>query len=218
MFNFANIDIVAMLIRLPVLLLSFTIHEFAHGLSAYLLGDSTAKRDGRLSLNPVRHIDPLGFIMLLVFRFGWAKPVMVNPNYLKNPKGDMAIISFCGPASNFILAFIFIMAYVPSLYLTGQAGHYVQLFLQEGLYLNLALGVFNMLPIPPLDGLKVFSAILPDRIYYRVMDVNGRIGMGIFLILVVTGLLSRIMMPLIQAVWQAYWLLAQKIYFFLPIG
>ncbi|MDR1540297.1 MAG: site-2 protease family protein [Clostridiales bacterium] len=213
-----NFDLLQFLVRLPVLLISFTIHEFAHGLSAYLLGDSTAKLDGRLSLNPIRHIDPIGALMILFIGIGWAKPVMVSTDRLKNPKGDLAIISFCGPLSNFILAFIFILLYVPaSFYLLPQDNaihRFIIMFIEQGFMLNIALGVFNMLPIPPLDGLKVFASILPDRLYNQVMYFNARVGMVLFLVLAATGLLSRIITPIDYAVMNAYFKLAGKIFSF----
>jgi Zn-dependent protease len=201
-----------MVSRLLALLISFTIHEFSHGYAAYLLGDSTAKHDGRLSLNPLKHIDVMGFIMLMVVGFGWAKPVMVDPRRLKNPKGDMAIISFCGPASNFIMAFLFVMLFPATSVLPEVIEEFAFIFLLQGFYMNIGLGVFNMLPIPPLDGLKVYSSLLPDEMYWRVMQFNSNAGSLIFLILAFTGMLSRILRPLVEAVAQAYLVLANSIF------
>jgi Zn-dependent protease len=176
------------------------------------LGDSTAKRDGRLSFNPLRHVDPIGLIMLMIVGFGWAKPVMVDPRRLKNPKGDMAIISFCGPASNFLLAFAFIMLYPLSELAPGIAGDFLAAFLIQGFVMNISLGIFNMLPIPPLDGLKVYASVLPDNLYEKVMNFNSRAGTYLFLILALTGILGRILNPLIGAVSQAYMHAAASIY------
>ncbi|MDR2751289.1 MAG: site-2 protease family protein [Clostridiales bacterium] len=212
MFRFSDMSPIEMITRLLALMVCFTVHEYCHGLSAYLLGDSTAKRDGRLSLNPVKHVDPIGLVMLMLVGFGWAKPVMVDPRRLKNPKGDMAIISFCGPASNFLLGFVFIMIYPLSNYVPGIVGDFLTAFLVQGFQMNIALGIFNMLPIPPLDGLKVFSAILPDDLYAKVMNFNSRAGTYLFLILALTGILGRILSPLISAVANAYMFAVSNIY------
>jgi Zn-dependent protease len=213
MLRFGNFNLLELATRMLALLISFTIHEFSHGYSAYLLGDHTAKRDGRLSLNPLKHIDPVGFILLMLVGFGWAKPVMVDPRRLKNPKGDLAIISFCGPASNFLLAFVFAMAYVPvATFGRGTFFEILTMFLMQGFTMNIALGVFNMLPIPPLDGLKVYASALPDDLYFKVMNFGSRAGTYIFLILAFTGILGRVLSPLSGAVMQAYAALVTKIY------
>ncbi|MDR1914915.1 MAG: site-2 protease family protein [Clostridiales bacterium] len=203
---FQNLDFVELIIRIPVLLIAFTIHECSHGLAAYKLGDSTAKLDGRLSLNPLRHIDPLGAIMLLVVGFGWAKAVMVNPYNLKNPKQDMAVISIAGPLSNFILAAVFtVLAVVTQAFLpVNTATNILNQFLMEGLYINIGLGVFNMLPIPPLDGSKVLGSVLPDSIYRVFLGFDSRYGMILFIILMFTGVLSWILRPMTSVVINAY--------------
>jgi Zn-dependent protease len=179
-------------------------HEIAHGFSAYKLGDVTAKNDGRLSLNPLRHIDPLGFLLMIVYHFGWAKPVMINPYNLKNPKRDMAIISLAGPMTNFILSILF---FIPLVALRDLP-EYLAMFAQEGFFLNISLAVFNMLPLPPLDGSKVFGSFLPDQIYYKFVHSNPRIGMGIILLLSFTGVLSRIIQPILYGVLNFYYFIA----------
>ena len=198
------------LIRLPVLLLSLTLHEIAHGFAAFKLGDLTAKKDGRLSLNPIRHIDPLGLLLLLVARFGWAKPVMVDPRNLKNPKKDMAIISLAGPLTNFVLSVLF---FIPWFVLQINElplvlPEYFYSFLELGIFFNISLALFNLLPLPPLDGSKIFGSLLPDHIYNKTVEFNPRIGIGILFLLSFTGLLGKIIIPMIIAVFDFYKLVA----------
>lgn len=214
MFN--NLSIMEMAIRIPVILLAFSVHEFSHGLAAYKLGDSTAKYDGRLSLNPLRHIDPIGLICLFIFRLGWAKPVMVNTAYFKDPKKDMGLTAFAGPLSNFILAFVTLLIYYPvsSFSLFGDAMWFIHMFFIECVFMNLSLGFFNMLPLPPLDGSKIFAAILPDQIYYMILN-NERIGFMILMMLVWTGSFSTILDPLVSTAFSGMIFIVSKIYFFL---
>ncbi len=167
------------------MLVNFIIHEMCHGWAAYALGDPTAKNDGRLSLNPVRHIDPFGALLILIAGFGWAKPVSVNPRFFDKPKRDMALTAMAGPMSNFLLAFLS----VGLMKLFPQEAYFVFAFslsptLLSVLYslcfylalINVGLGLFNLIPIPPLDGSKVLAAFLPDRIYWRYMSLE-RYGM-----------------------------------------
>jgi len=199
-------------IMLPALIFAFTIHEISHGLMAYLLGDATAKRDGRLSLNPIRHIDPLGLIFILFAGFGWAKPVMVNPNNLKNPKVDMALISIAGPISNFIMAFLAVMLMYPFLVLNLPM--YVIQVLSAFITLNIVLGVFNLLPVPPLDGSKVVAGLLPDALYERLPQFS-RYGMVILLLLMVTGVLADVIGPITGAIRDMLFDVTQFIYGFI---
>ncbi len=174
MFRLSNLNIISLLLRAIAVLLAISVHEMSHGLGAYFLGDKTAKAMGRLSLNPLRHLDPVGSLCLLVFGFGWAKPVVVNPNYFKKPKRDMALTALSGPLSNFIMALIgfvvFKLLTLTSLFYMGNfVGRYVVEFLSNLIWLNIGLGVFNLLPIPPLDGSKIFLPLLPSRLYYDIM-------------------------------------------------
>lgn len=139
-------------------LLCITLHELSHGAVAYSLGDDTAKRQGRLTLNPIRHIDIMGLLMMVFFRFGWAKPVPVNMNRFKNPKKGMAITALAGPVSNVIIAIVFLFLYgffFPILNGKSEIAGIVLDMLQITAYMSLGFAVFNILPIPPLDGSKV---------------------------------------------------------------
>ena len=180
-----------LLLQVIPALLCIMIHEICHGAAAYALGDRTAATQGRLSLNPLRHIDWFGLLMLAVFHFGWAKPVSVDMRNFKNPKRDMAITAFAGPLSNFLLAalalFLYGLLYAP---LRGSdAGYFCLTLLNTMAYLSISLGLFNLIPFPPLDGSKVLFAFLPDRAYLRLM-VLERYGMLVLILLVVV--MSRV--------------------------
>lgn len=177
----------------PATLIAITAHEFSHGLVSYWLGDPTPKKDGRLSLNPLHHLDLIGTICLLVFRFGWAKPVMVNPQCYKRPKQGMALTALAGPLMNFLLAFLFLGAYVGLYRLSsgeteGILG-YLTLLCQYTAIMNIGLGVFNLIPLPPLDGSKVLGAVLPQRTYFQIMKYE-RYGGLVMIVLLYTGVLS----------------------------
>jgi len=197
MFGF-NLELFILLI--PPLLLALTIHEFAHGFVAYLLGDPTAKNAGRLSFNPLKHLDPLGTIVLFVTQaIGWAKPVPVNPNYFKKPWRDMAIVSFAGPASNFLLAIFFgIIFHI--LYNLGQGGSNWTPLLKMaylGIQLNIGLAIFNLLPIPPLDGSKILAKFLPLDLRARFLQAEF-IGFLVIMLLSLTGLLGKLIYPVLK--------------------
>ena len=174
-----------LLLRVIPALLCIMIHEICHGAAAYALGDRTAATQGRLSLNPLRHIDWFGLLMLAVFHFGWAKPVSVDMRNFKKPKRDMALTALAGPVSNFLLAalllFLFGLLYRPA----GEsgAGSFLLRLLNDAAFISIALGLFNLIPFPPLDGSKVLFAFLPDRIYLRLM-VLERYGMLVLMVLV----------------------------------
>lgn len=171
-----NFDLHALLqlaIRTAAVVLCITVHELCHGYAAYALGDRTAKRAGRLSLNPLRHIDPSGFVMLLVAHVGWAKPVPVDMHHFKHPKRDMALTALAGPASNFLLALAALGGGTLLLKVwpeqTGAAFAYIFFFLCYIAVLSVGLGLFNLIPIPPLDGSRLMACVLPDRLYYALM-------------------------------------------------
>jgi len=168
-----------------------------------MLGDATAKRDGRLTLNPIRHIDPLGLICILLFQFGWAKPVMVDPRNLKNPKVDMALIAIAGPISNFVMAFLSLLILIPVVMAVPNIPPLVIQAVAQFSRLNIILGIFNMIPIPPLDGSKVIGGILPDPLYIKFTSL-GRYGMLILLVAMFAGLTGQIVFPLAQTIFDAF--------------
>lgn len=172
--------LLGMLAQVAAILLCLTVHEASHGLAAYALGDTTAKSMNRLSLNPLHHIDPIGLLMMFVLGFGWAKPVPVNMGSFRNPRSGMALCAFAGPASNFILAFVSILL-CRILYMMPFAGVFVEFLLMTAIF-SIGLGIFNMIPIPPLDGSKVVFSFLPEKTYYTLMQYE-RIGMLVLLAL-----------------------------------
>lgn len=178
------------LISLFCVLLSLTLHEFGHGLAAYAMGDKTAKSSGRLSLNPIDHIDPIGAICLFLFGFGWAKPVPVNPYNFRRPKGGMVLTSLAGPLMNFIIAFIamLIMTLIGDIRFSSQGiGFDLATVCYTICYylmiMNLGLGIFNLIPIPPLDGSKVVGAVLRTDWYFEYMKYE-QFGFIILIILI----------------------------------
>lgn len=179
MFNFSQERILSLLYALPAILFCLSVHEFAHGYVAYKLGDTTARNYGRLTINPVKHIDPIGFIALLFAGFGWANPVPVNMRNLKNPKRDMALVALAGPLSNLVCAFVFGFVYIFAYRL-----YFGQMFTAEFsekaatlwvailnilgsfVYINIGLAIFNLIPIPPLDGSRLVDSLLPAKAYF----------------------------------------------------
>ena len=191
-------------------LICITLHELAHGYVAYRLGDDTAKRAGRLTLNPLRHIDIMGLLMMIVFKFGWAKPVPVNMWKFKNPKKGMAITAAAGPIANLLIALVFLFLYgflFALLHRPGRSLNWLLEMLYITAYLSIALAIFNIIPTPPLDGSKVLFSCISDRSYTKLMYYE-RYGMIILLVLVL--LLSRTSLdPLSRA---AYWVM-DKLFF-----
>lgn len=189
-----NFHITPLLYSLPGIILAFTIHEYSHALAAYMMGDKTAKQYGRLTLNPIPHIDPLGFLCLIVTRqFGWAKPVPVNDLNFRNRKKGMLIVALAGPVSNFITALLIAVAY-PLLYdVTGTA---VKTILQIAYMINLGIGVFNLIPIPPLDGSRILDAFLTgkQKLFMRRYAMYSNV---IMLMLIFSGIIGTILGPVI---------------------
>ncbi len=179
-------------------LICITLHECAHGWAALALGDTTARDSGRLSLNPFKHFDIMGFVMMAFLGFGWAKPVPVDMRQFKNPRGGMALTAAAGPACNVVITAVCLFLYGLLVPLLGDRGwgNYVVITVYRTAYLSLSLAVFNILPIPPLDGSKVLYSVIPERSYWNLMRYE-RYGMLILLVLVVTGVLSG---PLSKAV------------------
>lgn len=154
------------ILRIPAILIALTFHEYAHGWIAYKLGDNTARDQGRLTLNPIQHLDLLGTLMLLAGPFGWAKPVPVNGRNFSNPKRDILLVSLAGPVSNIILALIFgySMRILYSFYPEAIAIPHLQSFFQLVILLNIGISFFNLIPIPPLDGSNILMGLLPNRL------------------------------------------------------
>lgn len=177
---------------LPSILLALTIHEYAHGFIAYKLGDPTAKEAGRLTFNPLAHLDLMGTIAIILIHVGWAKPVPVNPYYFRNPKRDMIWVSVAGPASNILLAFIFGFLF-QLLHFYGLLMQHPVLYIMisSSVFINLILAIFNLVPIPPLDGSKIVGGLIPLQ-YQRLWEAFERKGMFILLGLIMIGFMLRI--------------------------
>ncbi|TYO95581.1 site-2 protease family protein [Desulfallas thermosapovorans] len=188
-----------LLLLLPAILIGLTFHEFAHGWVAYRLGDNTARNQGRLTLNPVAHIDPIGFIMLILFKFGWAKPVPVNPYNLRtDPARGMLLVSLAGPTANLVVALATaILLGLGFLRLLPYADYfYYMLYLT--LQINVVLAFFNLIPVPPLDGSKILAGLFPRHTQFIYgMETYGTV---ILLILLFTGVLGKILWPLVSFV------------------
>ena len=189
------------LLRVASVLICLILHETCHGVAAFFLGDPTAKRNHRLALNPLRHIDWLGLAAMVLTGVGWAKPVPVNPNYFKRPKLGMAITALAGPVSNLLLALWLLFGV--RVMLNGSASEIWVMFLLDTAILSIGLGVFNLIPIPPLDGSKILAALLPDKQYRWLMRYE-RFGMLVIMLLVVFGALSGVVGPIITEIFRIF--------------
>ena len=189
-----------LIILAPPFLFALTLHELAHGYVAYQLGDPTAKNAGRLTLNPIKHIDPLGVIAFVIMKIGWAKPVPVNPNYFKNPQKGMLLVALAGPGANVVLAIasailtkFFIMLPVLPLFILQP----LVSMLVASVWINIMFAVFNCLPIPPLDGSKVLMGLLPPSLVRSYIKLEP-FGFILLLVLFYTGIIPKFILPIIR--------------------
>lgn len=192
---FSAEGLIRLLYFLPIFLITITVHECAHGYIAYKMGDPTAKNMGRLTLNPFKHMDPIGFVMLMIVGFGWAKPVQINPRNFKNPKAGMAVSALAGPASNILMAAggAFILGFINFLYFNyaKQQSTFVEMarvFFNYFMMLNTYFAVFNLIPVPPLDGSRIVTYFLPPKLgyYYNYLE---RYSFLVLFLLLYTGIL-----------------------------
>lgn len=188
--------IISILLTLPIILLSLSLHETAHGFAAWRLGDPTARNLGRLTLNPMKHLNPLGFLCMMVAGFGWANPVPVNARYFRKPRRDMALTSLAGPVSNLLLALVFLLllrflglgvlweqVFLAPSEFTRNLAYFAILFLYYGVSMNVTLAVFNLLPVPPLDGSRILFLLLPPRLYFKIAPYERYIVIAVMLLL-----------------------------------
>ncbi len=200
MLNLSNFPYI--LLSLLAVLVALTVHEFFHALAAYKLGDNTAAAYGRLTLNPLKHLDPLGALCMLVFHFGWAKPVPINIRNFRKPKRDFALSALAGPMSNIALGFIFALIYLLcAKFLKFTDNKFLDVLINNTIYfvtvfhlVNVGLGVFNLLPIPPFDGSRLVTAILPDKIYVKFLKYERYVYWGIIIWLLLGGYVYNILM------------------------
>ncbi|MCI5567560.1 MAG: site-2 protease family protein [Veillonellaceae bacterium] len=200
MFGMSLLSIVA---GIPGLLIAMVLHEYAHAWMAVKMGDFTPRMMGRLTLNPVAHIDLIGLIMLLLVRFGWAKPVIINPNNFKNIRKGEILTAFAGPLMNLIVAFVFLVLYAFMVKYGVNLTQGVNLVFTLIIIYNINFAIFNLLPLPPLDGGRILMMLLPSRWAYKMMQLE-RYSFLILIVLMMTPFLGTILVPLQKLVWFVF--------------
>lgn len=211
---FSREGILALLVSIPGLLLAISMHECAHGYAAYFMGDRTAKYSGRLSLNPLHHLDLVGTLCMLFFHFGWAKPVPINPNNFKRGRLGIIVVSLAGPFANFIigllsaLIYLYILLFVRS---SAPIWDFLQMVFLYSTYMNIGLMIFNLIPIPPLDGSKILMEFLPYRIKYQIYRYERYFGL-ILILLVYMGTMTPILSALQGVVLDFYQYIANLVF------
>lgn len=209
--------LLALVLTIPGVLIAMTFHEYAHAKAADMLGDDTPRIQGRLNLNPFSHVDPIGLAMLMFAGFGWGRPVQINPNnFNRNMELSKAeaIVSFAGPAMNFVLAFIFMIIYYAMLtfgFVTNELTLYISQIIMYTIVVNIGLGVFNLIPLPPLDGSKILMHFLPynGKQWFENNQMYFYIG---FLIIFITGIASNIISPIMGAVYNGFAFVVSQIF------
>lgn len=208
--SFSRLEWLSLLLTLPAVIIAITFHEYAHALAADKLGDDTPRMQGRLNLNPMSHLDPVGFVLLMFAGFGWGKPVQINPrNFNRNVNMDKgeAIVSLAGPLMNFIIAIIFaiilaaVYMFASTTFLSSTVGNIIYILLFELVVINIGLGVFNLIPLPPLDGSKIFMNFLPYNTRRWILE-HSQIFYYIFLAIWITGLAGIIISPIINLLYN----------------
>ncbi len=190
------------MITVPAVIIALTFHEYAHARIAYHYGDPTAKNAGRLTLNPLKHLDIMGTILLIIAHFGWAKPVPVNPNYFDGDRrSKMVLVSMAGPVSNLLLAFIITLILMVLVKMNIYINPYVAQFILILLQINIILAVFNLIPIPPLDGSKILAGFLPESAENLMYNLE-RYGFLILMVLIFTGVFSKIINPFVSGLYH----------------
>ena len=215
--------ILSLLLTLPGVIIAITFHEFAHAYAADKLGDDTPRMQGRLNLNPLSHLDPIGFFMLLFVHIGWGKPVQINPRNFDRKvsmSAGEAIVSVAGPVMNFLLAIVFTIIYFfigkynPMFFFTSTMGNIIYLLLINTIFVNIGLGVFNLIPLPPLDGSKIFMHFMPYNARNWIWE-HQQVFYFVFLVLWITGSASVIISPVIEVISDGIFWVVSKLFGFI---
>lgn len=208
---FSGISFIELLYRLPAIVLSLSIHEWAHAYAAYRCGDPTARNLGRMTINPIAHLDPIGFLCMLLTRFGWAKPVPVNPRNFNNFKKANLIVSLAGITANFAIAFTsFFLIFL--LYVLNVSNYAAYTILENFMFINLALMVFNLLPVPPLDGYRAWEGLLIRKFGPKPFNFLNRYGSIILIILVFSNILTGIVSFFVTRIYSAMYTLLEFVF------